>query len=295
MESPSRYQINENPPPPKPKRKYQRKKKQEKPIPKKQKKGESTASIPPRMEFFFTIFFHFLIEFHSLGQMVKDGENIEVQVLEEGEIAFDPDRFLEEFNSPKLPCPLHEDVSLQEKVASNGWEYFSCPVYDQGVYCFVLTGKDKSQEYLEKLCCWRIAMSYYKDNLNKMLCYCNQSLMLSISKSKDNPNRFYLRCRRNKCRFFQWADRYPSARNKAWFEGREYYGSADPLYKGQEVNRNDPPRDEAMWKQCQEEVFYLKDDNIINLPPELTGQKYSKDMEGQLRNQLYFKRMSNPM
>ena len=126
-------------------------------------------------------------------------------------------------------CPIHNSP-LTEHEAENGWVYLVCEQgrdEDKNV-CFVCTSKDEAVTYLARV---RDRMlKYYKTA--DMRCYCDGSVLLSESKSEQNPGRLYFKCRmkEGKCNFFQWADLAPKGKVKRWLEygelprpSREYH------------------------------------------------------------------------
>lgn len=159
----------------------------------------------------------------------KKKMELKEEVLEEGEI-FDPDQFLQQTfdDTERDPvCPVHKEP-LTKRMTDGGWEFYFCPHTSEGTICFICTGSAHIDQYVVAVN--QQLPAYYYWNMDKMKCYCNESLILSMSKSESNPNRIYLKCRKGKCRFFQWADSVPFGKIKAWLEGKEYVGNEDPLY-----------------------------------------------------------------
>ena len=39
-----------------------------------------------------------------------------------------------------------------------------------------------------------------------LMCFCNEPLALRVSRTTQNPDRLFLGCKSQKCRFFQWTD-----------------------------------------------------------------------------------------
>ena len=48
---------------------------------------------------------------------------------------------------------------------------------------------------------------------------CNKNLYMSMCQSAKNPGRLYLKCPKRFCDFFEWVDREPRGKNKAWLKG----------------------------------------------------------------------------
>ena len=64
---------------------------------------------------------------------------------------------------------------------------------------------------------------------------CNKNLYMSMCQSAKNPGRLYLKCPKRFCDFFEWVDREPRGKNKAWLKGN--------------TNLLDP----KLWEQNKEE------------------------------------------
>ena len=215
-------------------------------------------------------------------------------------VDIDIDAFLSQFYS-SLPkdnmCPIHPHCFLEEKYAVNGWKYVHCSHDTNGVRCFVSTGADEVNFYMEKV--RSCVLEYYKENLDKLSCYCDNPLILSISKSSKNLDRPYFRCRRNMCRFFQWADIIPTVKVKAWFEGGKRHQSGMPSYMNQVIpspvsyrNVSSIPFDLQLWNECQAEEFRVVDSTKqIVSPSEVFGYYHSKESEPDLKSQIYIRRL----
>ena len=193
--------------------------------------------------------------FHEVPPVVENGEIVEVQVMEEGEI-FDPDAFLDElaqqwhtlppstpqtstepFRNPSPPprgsteilyCfPVHLNDTLQKKESNTQcghWKYYRCPVQN----CFVSCGVDNVEHYLESAK-RQLHNFYLAKPVHVMKCYCKRSLVMSLSQSKKNPGRLFLKCPKRQCNFFQWCDEKPQGKTKAWLEeGRVQEGYPRP-------------------------------------------------------------------
>lgn len=251
---------------------------------------------------------------HNEIPIVENGERVEVQVLEEGEI-FDPNKYLEHFRNPSPPpgvhyCPLHYPTPMKKNTARNGWEYYTCPEKD----CFIFTDAENVDEYSKSVEA-QLHEYYRVSSRVKLHCYCNNALSLCRSRSYKNPGRMYFRCRKGQCDFFQWAEEEPKRKVKAWLEGEEYRGG-DWKPRGFEVTPRHPSRDKdgypkrgfdevptwpqrppspepipfdrELWNQCQVEKFWLTDsNNVIGFPREIQGHVYSPENEKELREKLY--------
>ena len=148
------------------------------------------------------------------------GEFTEVQVLEEGN-AFDPDRFLDQFEkhqpSPRRECPLClvplKYGSVKQR-NGNIFKYYRCPttsyhqVSRKTSKCCITCPADEVDQYLE-LARKQIHPRYLELDMISFQCKCHKPLVLSTSHSFSNPNRLYLKCAKRDCEFFQWIDEEP--------------------------------------------------------------------------------------
>ena len=119
------------------------------------------------------------------------------------------------------PCPRHPTQALEkwETHTNSYWEYYKCPVQD----CFVRCGLGNVEHYLNSS--KRQLDNYYLQlPLDKMKCYCDKNLYMSMSNSDKNPGRLYLRCPQRYCNFFQWIVQSPNRKTRAWLEeGRKVW------------------------------------------------------------------------
>ena len=177
------------------------------------------------------------------------------QVKQQEEEEFDPDQFLDtleqQYRNPSPPrtlqCPLHPQYSLEKRESHTDygqWEYYKCPFQD----CFVCCGVDNADYYLQSARS-QIEPYYTRMPLDKMKCYCDRHLYMSMSHSDKNPGRLYLKCPKRYCDFFQWVDTPPRGKTRAHLESprREGYPRPPQLFRPQ-------PREE--WQRvdalCQE-------------------------------------------
>ena len=133
-------------------------------------------------------------------------------------------------NPPKcLRC--NEVLAYGEVTTKNGnlFTYMRCPKKVEGTMCFVTCGTEDSDRfctYLEKvgtdLCHCYGATGNNEEEIpfENMECYCESSLILAMSASVNNPGRLYFKCRKNGCRFFQWADSPPEKKVWDWLSAR---------------------------------------------------------------------------
>ena len=131
------------------------------------------------------------------------------------EVEFDPDQFIDtleqQYRNPSPPrtlqCPLHPQYSLEKRESHTDygqWEYYKCPFQD----CFVCCGVDNVDYYLQSARS-QIEPYYTRIPLDKMKCYCDRHVYMSMSQSDKNPGRLYLKCPKRYCEFFQWVDTSP--------------------------------------------------------------------------------------
>ena len=98
-----------------------------------------------------------------------------------------------------MTCPCHLE-KMEERTAKTGWQYLRCPAWT----CFLFCGKANGEKY----------MSTVRNNIHpdicdrweKITCLCGCVPVLKQSFSDKNPDRLYLTCGDNRCKFFRWAD-----------------------------------------------------------------------------------------
>ena len=163
------------------------------------------------------------------------------QVKQQEEEEFDPDQFIDtleqQYRNPSPPrtlqCPLHPQYSLEKRESHTDygqWEYYKCPFQD----CFVCCGVDNVDYYLQSARS-QIEPYYTRMPLDKMKCYCDRHLYMSMSHSDKNPGRLYLKCPKRYCDFFQWVDTPPRGKTRAHLESprREGYPRPPQLFRPQ--------------------------------------------------------------
>ena len=198
------------------------------------------------------------------------------RVEEEEQDEFDPDKFLQSisqevqvdpveegpFRNPSPPlhytCPVH-DEALEKREADTQygrWEYHKCPVQN----CFVCCGdddrihppdtKDKVEYYLESV--QNQLHFYFRElPLEKMKCFCDKGLILTMSHSEKNPGRLFFKCSKRWCDFFQWADEHPWTKNRAWLEDgiKVWQGRRNAPFERNWHPDQDPPK--RKWTMMQ--------------------------------------------
>ena len=98
-----------------------------------------------------------------------------------------------------MTCPYHLE-KMEDRTAKTGWQYLRCPAWT----CFLFCGKDNREKY----------MSAVRNNIHpdicdrweKITCLCGNVPILKQSFSDKNPDRLYLACGDNRCKFFHWTD-----------------------------------------------------------------------------------------
>ena len=174
---------------------------------------------------------------------------------EEEEVEFDPDQFIDtleqQYRNPSPPrtlqCPLHPQYSLEKRESRTDygqWEYYKCPFQD----CFVCCGVDNVDYYLQSARS-QIEPYYTRIPLDKMKCYCDRQVYMSMSHSDKNPGRLYLKCPERYCEFFQWVDTAPRGKIRAHWESPRREGYPRPPHLFQPQPREEWQRVDAL---CQE-------------------------------------------
>ena len=174
---------------------------------------------------------------------------------EEEEQEFDPDQFIDtleqQYRNPSPPqtlqCPLHPQYSLEKRESHTDygqWEYYKCPFQD----CFVCCGVDNVDYYLQSARS-QIGPYYRRIPLDKMKCYCDRHVYMSMSQSDKNPSRLYLKCPKRYCEFFQWVDTPPRGKIRAHWESPRREGYPCPPHLFQPQPREEWQRVDAL---CQE-------------------------------------------
>ena len=128
-------------------------------------------------------------------------------------------------------CPLHSQEVLDKREADTrwgNWEYFKCPVRG----CFVCCGAHQVDTYIPAATD-QLQDFFRRLPLDKMKCFCNNTLNLTMSNSERNPGRLFFKCAKRECDFFQWADEYPRGHTRLWLEGEKFI----TLFNGQMVKR----------------------------------------------------------
>ena len=93
-------------------------------------------------------------------------------------------------------------------------------------------GADNVEYYLQSAR-RQIDPYYVRIPLDKMKCYCDKSLYMSMSHPDNNWSRLYLKCPKRYCDFFQWLDTSPRGKTRAQLEGspREGYPRPPHLFR----------------------------------------------------------------
>ena len=98
-----------------------------------------------------------------------------------------------------MTCPCHWE-KMEERTAKSGWQYLRCPAWT----CFLFCGKANGEKYMSA-----VRKNIHPDiceRWEKIVCLCGNVPVLKQSASEKNPDRLYLACGDNRCKFFRWAD-----------------------------------------------------------------------------------------
>lgn len=172
-----------------------------------------------------------------------------------------------EDEGPKCPrCLVPLEYAERDMANGEVWSFFRCPK-ENGVHCYVACGTKvecKFHTYLSQVDS-TLNPAYLSHTSSQIpfenMEWCSQSLILCMSKSENNPDRLYFKCRTGGCDFFQWGDQKP--RGKAWkwlllrihpSQVPEARRKPSPLLTPAEFNRKRPfeavPRDADVQLQA---------------------------------------------
>ena len=103
-------------------------------------------------------------------------------------------------------CPFHQ-LPLPHHVSKQGWAYVKCPVQP----CAVFLDEKAAPTLLDQLRQQKhpqlmAGRGTADDPRPPLMCFCNEPLALRVSRTAQNPERMFLGCKSQKCRFFQWTD-----------------------------------------------------------------------------------------
>ena len=103
-------------------------------------------------------------------------------------------------------CPFHQ-LPLPHHVSKQGWAYVKCPVQP----CAVFLDEKDAPTLLDQLRRQKhphlmAGRGTADDPRPPLMCFCNDPLALRVSRTAQNPDRLFLGCKSQKCRFFQWTD-----------------------------------------------------------------------------------------
>ena len=153
--------------------------------------------------------------------------------------AFDTTALLQEMFPDKSEqvktCPLcHEQLHYNEVTTKRGtqWCYYRCPSITDFTKCFVASGAQDVDLYLDRVKETLHPVFFSGPNsfdASLMRCYCNKSLILAMSKSEKNKYRLYFKCPKGECSFFQWGDDEPVGKVRRWL-----YQGVNPDAQGKE-------------------------------------------------------------
>lgn len=124
-------------------------------------------------------------------------------------------------------CPVHTHYGMVIKEVHTRYgpaQLHHCPHEECIIACFGTN--EERDDFLHE-----VATSFhfmYRDPQCPLTCYCNELLVLKLSKSEKNPHRLYMTCRKKQdreCTMFQWADDFPHPKVLSHWGGK----SAVPL------------------------------------------------------------------
>ena len=103
-------------------------------------------------------------------------------------------------------CPFHQ-LPLPHHISKQGWAYVKCPVQP----CAVFLDEKEAPTLLDQLRRQKhpqlmAGRGTADDPRPPLMCFCNEPLALRVSRTAQNPDRLFLGCKSQKCRFFQWTD-----------------------------------------------------------------------------------------
>ena len=98
-----------------------------------------------------------------------------------------------------MTCPCHLE-KMEERTAKTGWQYLRCPAWT----CFLFCGKANGEKYMPAV--RKDLHPDICDRWEKITCLCGNVPILKQSFSDKNPDRLYLTCGDNRCKFFRWGD-----------------------------------------------------------------------------------------
>ena len=98
-----------------------------------------------------------------------------------------------------MTCPCHLE-KMEERTAKTGWQYLRCPAWT----CFLFCGKANGEKYMSAV--RKNIHPDICDRWEKISCLCGRVPVLKQSFSAKNPDRLYLTCGDNRCKFFRWTD-----------------------------------------------------------------------------------------
>ena len=193
---------------------------------------------------------------------LRQGRSLPEPEIKHEEDKFDSNKFIDtlekQYRTPSPPntlqCPLYPQYSLEKRESHTEyghWEYYKCPFQD----CFVCCGVDNIDYYLQSAR-HQIDPYYTRIPLNKMKCYCDRNLYMSMSHLDRNPSRLFLKCPKRYCDFFQWVDTPPHGKSRAHLESPSREGYPRPKNLLQPLPRVDEPRNKRSRESAEKERKY---------------------------------------
>ena len=103
-------------------------------------------------------------------------------------------------------CPFHKCNLIVFEARTDGESYIKCQVSE----CPIFSHQHSVQYYMINV--YEKLHESYLNRSKSLICKCEETVSLRVSKTEANPGRPYFSC--GDCRFFQWADVELSKRNK---------------------------------------------------------------------------------
>ena len=164
-------------------------------------------------------------------------------------------------------CPLHPEEELDQRETDTqwgNWAYFKCPVRG----CFVCCGAHQVDTYIPAVTD-QLQAFFRRLPLDKLKCFCSNTLNLCLSNSEKNPGRLFFKCAKRQCDFFQWANEDPKGNKRRWLEGEKFM----TLFNGQVVKRK--PQDILFETPLQKGIRESIDKHMLPayVPQEVTPKE----------------------
>ena len=126
---------------------------------------------------------------------------------------FDPEEFLDRLEQgqfqPHCPrCDVPMTYGSVERSDGKTFNFYRCPTKNWGTKCYVICAVEEVGDYLRRVQ-RQTHPCYKKIGPARFRCDCDLSLVLATSHSVNNPDRLYLKCPGQTCKFFQLINEVP--------------------------------------------------------------------------------------